>query len=73
MNSIILDTEINNASKLIIEDIEGDMLFRKKLKIDAGGLQESLRNMRDGYTFFGSVKEDVRKLLIFLFIEQTYY
>ena len=58
-NIVILDSEINQAPKLILEDIVGDLLFKKKLLIDASGLNDSLRNMRDGYTFFGSIKEHV--------------
>ncbi len=58
-NVIILDSEINQAPKLIVEDVEGDLLFKKKLHIDASGLHDSLRKMRDGYTFFGSIKEHV--------------
>lgn len=58
-NIIVLDSEINQAHKLILEDIEGNLLFNKKLLIDASGLSESLRKMRDGYTFFGTSKEYV--------------
>ena len=36
-------------------DVEGDLLFNKKLFIDYNGLKNGLRNNKDGFVFFGSV------------------
>jgi len=60
MNNIIIhDSEISQAHKLYLHDIEGSLLFNNKLIIDASGLDKSLRKMRDGFTFFGPVAEYV--------------
>ncbi len=60
MNNIIIhDSEISQAPKLYLHDVEGSLLFNNKLFIDASGLDKSLRKMRDGFTFFGSVAEYV--------------
>jgi hypothetical protein len=58
-NIVVLDTEIAQARKLILEDVEGNLLFNQILTIDASGLVNSLRKMRDGYVFFGPVEEHV--------------
>jgi hypothetical protein len=64
MNNIcILDYEIKQAKKLTLEDVEGDLLFNSVLMIDASGLVNSLRKMRDGYTFFGPVRDHVRRYI----------
>jgi hypothetical protein len=36
-------------------DIEGDLLFNKKLFIDCKGLKNSFRNNNDFFVFFGTV------------------
>jgi hypothetical protein len=59
-NIIILDSEIKTSKKIKVEDAVGDLLFGRMLLIDAAGLQNSLRNKRDGYSFFGNMKEKVR-------------
>ena len=60
MNNIVIhDSEIKQARKLKLEDIEGNLLNNKQLIIDAGGLTTGLRKMRDGHTFFGPVAEHV--------------
>jgi hypothetical protein len=59
-NIVILDSEIKQMNKLILQDVEGNLLFNKKLYIDASGLNDSLRKMRDGFTFFGTVLEYVK-------------
>jgi hypothetical protein len=58
-NIVILDNEIKQANKLILQDIEGNLLKRNNLLIDASGLSNSLRKMRDGHTFFGPVADYV--------------
>lgn len=68
-NIILLDIEINQAKRLKLEDVEGNLLFNQKLLIDAGGLVNSLRKMRDGHSFFGTVVEYVK----FINIEITIY
>lgn len=52
-NLIILDNEIQTANKLLLQDEEGELLWKKLLIIDASGLQTGLRKKRDGFTFFG--------------------
>ena len=71
-----MDSEIENARKIILEvlkiiikDLEGKVL-NKKLIITAAGLENSMRNKRDGYTFFGSLKELV---IILIFITEWKY
>lgn len=54
-NLVIMDNEIQGATKLILQDEEGEILWNKLLIIDASGLQTGLRKKRDGFTFFGSV------------------
>lgn len=44
---------ILSVSKLIKQDEIGDLLFNKILTITAAGLENGLRNKRDGYTYFG--------------------
>lgn len=53
LNAIILDEEIALAPRLILQDLEGNLLNGKKLIIDAAGLRNSLRIKRDGIVFFG--------------------
>lgn len=53
---VILDWEIDEAKKLILEDVEGSILFQQLLIIDASGLTQSLRKKRDGFSFFGPVE-----------------
>jgi hypothetical protein len=60
-NIVILDSEISQARKLLIEDEEGDLLFNHYLVIDASGLINGLRKKRDGYVFFGPTAEYVSK------------
>lgn len=59
-NIVILDSEIEQAKRLTVEDEEGDLLFGQLLVIDASGLVNSLRKRRDGHVFFGPVAEYVR-------------
>jgi hypothetical protein len=65
-----MDTEIRHAKKLILEDEEGQLLFKNVLFIDASGLHNSLRKRRDGYAFFGTIAEYVYLLNIFYYLEK---
>lgn len=71
-NIIILDSEINQARKITVEDEEGDMLMKKFLLIDASGLMDSIRKRRDGYVFFGPVAEYVKNYFKIYFLEKLY-
>ncbi len=51
--------EVRLSKKLLLEDIEGELLWRKKLIIDAEGLDTGLRRKRDGMTLFGTLAEIV--------------
>jgi len=64
-NIVILDNEIKQANKLILKDVEGNLLKTNTLQIDASGLNNSLRKMRDGHTFFGPVADYVNYLIKF--------
>jgi hypothetical protein len=66
---VIHDSEIKNIHKIQLEDLNGDILNRQKLTIDAAGLSNSYRNKRDGFTFFGPIKEIVRIIKIYNIIE----
>ena len=61
-NIVILDSEIHQAKKVLVEDEEGDLLFNNCLVIDASGLLCGLRKKRDGYVFFGPTAEYVSKI-----------
>ena len=51
-NGKIPDEEIQNSSKLILEEIEGNLFNEKKIEINAGGMVGG-RNKKDGFTIFG--------------------
>ena len=51
-NRKISDEEIKNSSKLILEEIEGNLFSEKKIEINAGGMVGG-RNKKDGFTIFG--------------------
>ena len=51
-NRKISDGEIQNSSKLILEEIEGNLFNEKKIEINAGGMVGG-RNKKDGFTIFG--------------------
>ena len=51
-NRKISDEEIKNSSKLILEEIEGNLFNEKKIEINAGGMVGG-RNKKDGFTIFG--------------------
>lgn len=62
-NIVILDSEICQAKRLVVEDYEGKLLFGNILVIDASGYVNSLRKRRDGHVFFGPVAEYVSLLI----------
>lgn len=72
-NIVILDSEIDQAKKLTVEDEEGDLLSGYLLLIDASGYVNSSRKRRDGHVFFGPVIEYVRYFLYYYFSEKLYY
>ena len=51
-NRKISDEEIKNSSKLILEEIEGNLFNEKRIEINAGGMIGG-RNKKDGFTIFG--------------------
>lgn len=51
-NRKISEEEIKNSSKLILEEIDGNLFNGKKIEINAGGMIDG-RNKRDGFTIFG--------------------
>ena len=51
-NRKISDEIIQNSSKLILEEIEGNLFNEKKIEINAGGMVGG-RNKKDGFTIFG--------------------
>ena len=40
---------------IILNDIEGNLLYNQKLFIDSKGLKNGLRNSKDGFAFFGPI------------------
>ena len=51
----ILDEEIDNANKLILNEIEGNLFEGKTIEINAGGMVGG-RGVKDGFTIFGQIK-----------------
>ena len=51
-NIFIDDEEILNSSKIILEEINGDLFNGQKIEINAGGMVGG-RNKRDGFSIFG--------------------
>ena len=52
----ITEEEINNSSKIIIEEIEGNLFNGEKIEINAGGMVGG-RGKRDGFAIFGQKNE----------------
>ena len=48
----ITEDEINNSSKIILEEIDGNLFNGKKIEINAGGMVGG-RGKKDGFTIFG--------------------
>ena len=55
-NRKISEEEIKNSSKLILEEIEGNLFNEKKIEINEGGMIGG-RNKKDGFTIFGQNME----------------
>lgn len=72
-NIVILDSEIKQAKMLSLEDVEGNLLKGNFLMIEASGLTNSLRKMRDGYCFFGPIERYVIIFYSNLIIEKLYH
>jgi 3-deoxy-D-manno-octulosonate 8-phosphate phosphatase KdsC-like HAD superfamily phosphatase len=51
---LITDHEVDNSYKLLLEDIVGVILNKIKLYIDASGLHNGLRRIKDGHSYFGT-------------------
>lgn len=56
---IISDEEINNSSKLFIEEIEGNLFNGNKIEINAGGMVGG-RGKKDGFTIFGQKNNGIQ-------------
>ena len=54
-NRKISEDVIKNSSKLILEELSGDLFQGKNIEINAGGMVDG-RNKRDGFTIFGQKK-----------------
>ena len=52
MQGNITEDEINNASKIILEEIDGNLFNGEKIEINAGGMVGG-RGKKDGFTIFG--------------------
>ena len=52
LQELIPEEDIQNSSKLILEEIEGDILNGNKIEINAGGMVGG-RGKKDGFTIFG--------------------
>lgn len=64
-NIVILDQEVEANPILKIKDSDdSDLLWKDTLKITAAGIENSLRHVRDGYTFFGVNESYVRFLYV---------
>ena len=59
-NRKISEEEIKNSSKLILEEIDGNLLNGKIIEINAGGMVNG-RNKKDGFTIFGQKKSSNSK------------
>jgi len=54
----VTDIEVQSNPKLELIEVEGNIIAEKKLLMNAGGLVKgSLRNAKDGWTYFGLVKK----------------
>ncbi len=62
--NVILDEDVKHSNKLMIEEETGELLFNKKLIVNAAGLETGLRGKRDGMTFFGSTDKYVTLYLM---------
>ena len=56
----ICEEDIKNSSKLILEEIEGNLFSGKKIEINAGGMVGG-RGKNDGFTIFGQKNDENNK------------
>lgn len=56
-NSVKEISDASKYTKLQMFDIDGGLLWKKKLNISCKGLETGLRNKKDGITFFGPIRE----------------
>lgn len=59
----ISEMDINIAPILILEDEEGSLLGHQKLTINAAGLLNGSRNVKDGFAFFAKKSSTVKEFL----------
>lgn len=59
LNRIITEQDIANAPVLMLEEIEGDILRNNKLVINAAGLLNGARKVKDGIVYFGTQSKNV--------------
>lgn len=69
---LILDKEIFNNNSFELTDEEGTLLFNQRLILNAGGLVNSLRHLRDGHAFFGTIENYVSHIY-YSHIEKLHY
>lgn len=69
-SKIILDIEIQNAMKLYLSEVDGDILNGQVIEIDASGIcnNKGRRHARDGFSFFGFEEEINNKKVCIDFI-----
>lgn len=71
---LILDQEIFNNNSFELTDEVGTLLFNQRLILNAGGLVNSLRHLRDGHAFFGTIENYVSRNHIYdSHIEKLHY
>jgi len=63
-NRNITEEEIKRAPNLIIEEIEGNLLYGNSMEIRAFGLNNGKRNVKDGIVFFGSRLTNIDGIII---------
>lgn len=56
---VILDQEIYTNKTFELTDEQGSLLFNQRLILNAAGLANSLRQLRDGHAFFGTIESYV--------------
>lgn len=58
-NRNITDEDIKNATTLLLQDEEGELLRNSSLRINAAGLLNGIRKSKDGIVFFGPPNQNV--------------
>ena len=54
---MINDDDIKNNMKLILKEISGGIFRNQEIVIDASGIVNSLRNKKDGISYFGPIEK----------------